>query len=145
MVVFIRLSKILIATHVYTCLIQTSLNLYELEPAHNRICLESKLNSGIKQEFSRLAFSLTRTTLEVGPINTKAKNIDDDASDGNEANNVYDDDPNNDDDANNDNEANPADIIIVVIGFVDVVVIGVIGISVVGFVVIIGSIIDQCF
>ena len=64
------------------------------------------MDSGIKQEFSRLAFSLTRTTLKVGPIKTsatKAKNVDDDDN----ANNVNDNNDNdaNDDDANNDNGA----------------------------------------
>ena len=59
------------------------------------------MNSGIKQEFSRLAFSLTRTTLEVGPIKTsatKAKNVDDDTNNNNDNATANDDADNNDDD-----------------------------------------------
>ena len=116
------------------------------------------LDRGIKQEFSRLAFSLTRTTLEVGPIKTsatKAKNVDNDDNDANNVNDANDDDDAKDDDnAKDDNDANDNDdanddddakddnnnnVIIVVVGVV------IVGVSVIGVVFIIGSIIYQCF
>ena len=145
MVVCIRLNKILNATHVYTGLIQTSLNLSELEPAQNKF---EPVKTVVR--LSRLAFSLTRTTLEVGLIKTsatKAKNVEDNANADDDAN--TDDDPN--DDANNVNDANnnnTTNLIIVVVGVVVVIcviVYGVVGINVIGVTVIIGSIINHCF
>ena len=77
-------------------------------PEPVRTCLDR----AIKQEFSILAFSLKRTTLEVGPLKTsatKAKNVDDNANDDNNANNN-----NNVNDASDDDDAN--DVIIVAVG-----------------------------
>ena len=122
--VFIRLSKILNVTHV---LYMSNSN--KFEPVWARASPEQVwtcLDRGIKQEFFRVAFSITRTTLKVGPIKTsatKTKIIDDDDN-ANDANNVN--------DANNDHDTN--NIIIVVVGVS----------GVVGVVVIIGSIINQC-